>query len=335
MKKLIFFSLLVTLGLTSCLPGGYKYPEGTLPSVAVNLEAFNTSYDDYNSTAPSLGTLIPFCFSTNRISNGDNFDIIYRPMNINWDKNTGELSVISEYGNWEIYREPLAILEDALDLINSQGNELGPYLAVNETSGDIDFLFLYASDATGNYRISFTYSGSSSSFNECQEIEFLNSASDDLYPAFNKDYSKIYFCSNRNSDVFNIYSTDLQGDAGQLVTELGNPGSREIIMEESLSGSYNDKCPYIYSDIMVFASDRPGGEGGYDLYYSLFTDGQWGDPVSFGPSVNSPYDEYRPVIVNESVDHNRDMIIFSSDRPGGQGGFDLYFAGIDQHLHIY
>lgn len=335
MQRSIFFSLLTAFVLTSCLPGGYKYPEGKLPSVPVNLEAFNTPYDDYNSTAPSLGTLIPFCFSTNRISNGDDFDIIYLPMNINWDKNTGDLSVISEYGNWEIYRERLAIIEDALDLINSPGNELGPYLAVNETSGDTDFVFLYASDATGDYRISFTYTGGSSSFNECREIEFLNSGSDDLYPAFSNDYSKIYFCSNRDSDVFNIYSTALQGDAAQLVSELSDPGTREIILEETFSGSYNDKCPYIYSDIMVFTSDRPGGEGGYDLYYSLFTDGQWGDPVNFGPSINSPYDEYRPVIVDEWVDYNRDMMIFSSDRPGGQGGFDLYFAGIDQHLGIY
>ena len=37
------------------------------------LSDFNTEYDDFNSTAPSLGELIPFCFSTNRNSNGNAF----------------------------------------------------------------------------------------------------------------------------------------------------------------------------------------------------------------------------------------------------------------------
>jgi len=37
-------------------------------------------------------------------------------------------------------------------------------------------------------------------------------------------------------------------------------------MDSSLSGSSDDKCPFIYEDRMVFASDRDGGFGGYDLY---------------------------------------------------------------------
>jgi len=58
----------------------------SLPETPVNLSDFNSVYDDYNSTAPSLGELIPFCFSTNRKSQGNAFDIIYMPMNVNFDK---------------------------------------------------------------------------------------------------------------------------------------------------------------------------------------------------------------------------------------------------------
>jgi hypothetical protein len=36
-------------------PSGYKFNQGILPELPVNLEEFNTIYDDYNSTAPSLG----------------------------------------------------------------------------------------------------------------------------------------------------------------------------------------------------------------------------------------------------------------------------------------
>ena len=58
----------ITLMLSSCGPVNHKYEQGELPEVPVNLQDFNTEYDDYNSTAPSLGDLIPFCFSTNRKS---------------------------------------------------------------------------------------------------------------------------------------------------------------------------------------------------------------------------------------------------------------------------
>jgi hypothetical protein len=79
---------------------------------------------------------------------------------------------------------------------------------------------------------------------------------------------------------------------------------------------------------MVFASNREGGLGGYDLYYSVFTKGQWSAPVNFGPSINTASDEYRPVLGSDEEFTNVFMM-FSSNRPGGHGGFDLYFTGID------
>ncbi|WP_075350432.1 PD40 domain-containing protein [Algoriphagus marinus] len=76
-----------------------------------------------------------------------------------------------------------------------------------------------------------------------------------------------------------------------------------------------------------FASDRPGGLGGFDLYYSFKTASGWSDPVNFGPSINSAQDEYRPV-VSDHPDFSNRLMIFSSNRPGGLGGFDLYYVGI-------
>lgn len=79
-------------------------------------------------------------------------------------------------------------------------------------------------------------------------------------------------------------------------------------------------------NMMVFTSDRSGGFGGFDLYYSIFSNGQWGMPINFGNKVNSPYDEYRPIITAVyGFDNN--FMIFSSNRPGGKGSFDLYYVG--------
>ena len=79
---------------------------------------------------------------------------------------------------------------------------------------------------------------------------------------------------------------------------------------------------------MIFTSNRPGGFGGYDLYYSVFRKGKWSSPVNFGPGINTSSDEYRPVI-GYHPDFTNNFLMFSSNRPGGKGGFDLYFTGVN------
>jgi hypothetical protein len=51
---------------------------------------------------------------------------------------------------------------------------------------------------------------------------------------------------------------------------------------------------------------------------------------NFGEKVNTANDEYRSKFFNEGVDRTRDMMLFSSNRTGGLGGFDLYFARISK-----
>ncbi len=71
------------------------------------------------------------------------------------------------------------------------------------------------------------------------------------------------------------------------------------------------------------------GHGGFDLWYSLYDGRNWLAPVNFGEEINTEYDEFRPVVVStEDGFFMNDLLIFSSDRPGGMGGFDLYYAGI-------
>lgn len=80
---------------------------------------------------------------------------------------------------------------------------------------------------------------------------------------------------------------------------------------------------------MVFTSNRPGGYGGYDLYYSKYKEGKWQSPVNFGNRINTKYDEFRPIVRLEDEFKN-DFMLFSSNRPEGKGGFDLYYVGIDK-----
>lgn len=331
MYRLLILVILISFTMNSCLPPCEQHAPGTLPVTPVNMEDFNTAFDDYNPNTSTLGTFLPFCFSTNRNSEGDNFDIIYEPMSISWDKTLGTTHVMNNYENLSQYQEDYGILRNALDKINTEGNELGPYYMLNPTPNNYyyQFLFMYASDQGGDFQIGFTYNTGTPIFNEAREVDCLNSEYDELYPCFNMDLDKIYFCSNRDNDVFNIYFASLETTIDQITEAFLYTETLEINMDETLSGDYNDKCPYIYGNLMVFASDRPGGEGGFDLYYSEYSQGAWGPPVNFGPYINSPDDEYRPIIINEGIEVERDMLIFSSNRPAGKGGFDLYFVGIE------
>ncbi len=75
---------------------------------------------------------------------------------------------------------------------------------------------------------------------------------------------------------------------------------------------------------LLFASDRPGGFGGFDLYYAEFNQGTWSKPINLGPEVNSESDEIFPFW------GENDQLTFSSDRPSGLGGFDLYLLNANE-----
>lgn len=88
------------------------------------------------------------------------------------------------------------------------------------------------------------------------------------------------------------------------------------------SMEYDIGQPSISSDgrYLYFASDMPGGEGGSDIYFCELVNGEWSTPVSLGPQINSPESDNYPCI------HSSGRLYFSSNRPGGTGGLDIYYS---------
>ncbi|MBC7915005.1 MAG: OmpA family protein [Pyrinomonadaceae bacterium] len=73
--------------------------------------------------------------------------------------------------------------------------------------------------------------------------------------------------------------------------------------------------------ILYFASDRPGGVGGMDIYASQKqADGSWGNPVNCGPTINSSEDDVFPVM------RQNGRLYFASKGHIGMGGLDIYTA---------
>ncbi len=312
------------------------YEPGRLPDIPQNMEEFNTRFDDYNSIAPpnpNYGKSTMICFSTNRW-HGNNFDIVYEPLDIDYSAITGILQVKNESNAWYLDPEDRTRIEYGLHVVNTPGDELGPYMVYDRQLDlhykDFDhLLLLYATNSGGNFDLMYTSMTDSTYFIEPEPLNYLNSGADDYYPTFNTEFSRIFFCSNRKNGVFNIFSIPFESQNDNLVDDLTSMAEQEITIETVLSSNYDDKCPFIYFDMLVFTSNRPGGFGSFDLYYSELEDGKWSAPRNFGEKINTAADEYRPIIINEYVDPDKEMMIFSSNREGGKGGFDLYYVGVE------
>ncbi|MCC7506915.1 MAG: PD40 domain-containing protein [Saprospiraceae bacterium] len=71
---------------------------------------------------------------------------------------------------------------------------------------------------------------------------------------------------------------------------------------------------------LYFASDRPGGYGGMDIWKAeLGADGAWGEPVNLGNAVNTDKNEDFPFISLENV-----LYFSSNGRPAASGGYDIF-----------
>lgn len=74
---------------------------------------------------------------------------------------------------------------------------------------------------------------------------------------------------------------------------------------------------------IYFASDMPGGEGGFDIYYVEFDeDFNFSAPINLGPEVNTPENESHP-------SRNGGSFYFSSRGHMGLGGMDVFIADYD------
>lgn len=77
---------------------------------------------------------------------------------------------------------------------------------------------------------------------------------------------------------------------------------------------------------LYFASRRPGGYGGLDIWKSTLNENaQWGQPINLGPNVNTVYDEERPFIHPDG-----ETLYFSSDGLPGMGRSDFFLVRFDE-----
>lgn len=325
----IVSAVFATIILISTLSGCQKeedpipYPVGAFPDTLINLQGLNSSYDDYNMNIYQLYGIYYVMFSTNRLSQGGQFDLIQGQISFAFDQRNGYFELGSGLST-----DPF--LEKLLLSVNSARDDFGPYRLFSAIDGSEYTLMATDAGETNldlRYFMNFPmYNNQLPNIDGPMPVTLLNTRSDDAYITIDLDQDSLYFCSNRDG-LFDIYFHSKPSDNMSLDDWLSSP-FQESVKVTVLNSDANDKCPMLFGDMLVFTSDRDGGFGGYDLYYSLLRDGNWTEPVNFGPKINSIADEYRP-LVGAQADFSNLLLLFSSNRAGGKGNFDLYCRGIE------
>lgn len=145
----------------------------------------------------------------------------------------------------------------------------------------------------------------------------LNTASNDGCPILSPNGRELYIASNRpgglgGQDIWVAYRRSTRDGWGPPVN-LGAP----------VNSAADDFCPTpVRGKRLFFVSKRDEPNG--DIYMTDLRGRKWVPPVRLGPNVNSADQEWSPAWFRDDAGH--EVLYFSSTRPGGPGGQDIYYS---------
>jgi len=145
----------------------------------------------------------------------------------------------------------------------------------------------------------------------------INTKFNDGSCTFDRKYSTIYYTQCNGADG---KSTSCKLFQAKL---SGTVWGDEQMLEFCLNDTFDYGHPALSEDgkTLYFSSNRPDGEGGYDIWCVTYNQRakSWGDPFNLGPTVNTDKDEMFPYW--NAFDNN---LYFSSNGHLGMGALDIF-----------
>jgi outer membrane protein OmpA-like peptidoglycan-associated protein len=138
----------------------------------------------------------------------------------------------------------------------------------------------------------------------------------ELYPHISPDGKELFFTrKERNEDLFVAeWKDSIWGNVRSLpINTNENEGAHTV----SADGRF----------LFFTACNRSGGLGSCDIFYSMKTPEGWTKPAGIGAPINSTDWESQPCFTSNGM-----AMLFSSNRPNGFGGKDLYIAYLDKNF---
>ncbi|HRG00066.1 MAG TPA: hypothetical protein PKZ75_03050 [Bacteroidia bacterium] len=152
-----------------------------------------------------------------------------------------------------------------------------------------------------------------STWNQPIGIASLNTNANDAAVALSPDGQTLFTFASDVKNPGDLYFSSLNG------TEWSKPEK----LNANINSDYWEGSCSITADgrYLYFASEKPGGLGGRDLYVSEKVNGEWAPAVNLGPSINTPYNEDAPFIHPDGI-----TLFFSSEGHKSIGGYDIMYS---------
>lgn len=153
----------------------------------------------------------------------------------------------------------------------------------------------------------------------------INSEFEDYAPVLNETEDEIIFTTRRRDDNLNqnvfednkpwediFISNKSGGSSWSFAKNIGSPVNTPY-HDSNLALTADGSTLFIFKD-----------EGMGDIYFSELVNGKWSEPVPLPGIINSSFEEKSITISSDEK-----TLYFSSERPGGFGGLDIYKATKD------
>ncbi len=133
-----------------------------------------------------------------------------------------------------------------------------------------------------------------------------------------------------NGDIMILYIKDGIKSGNLYISKKDENGNfkKPELLDKNINSAFEEIAASISSDgnILYFASNRPGGLGGTDIYQSKRDPkGKWGLPTNLGADVNTAQNEDFP-----NISPDGKTLYFSSTGHSSMGGYDLFKVKFDE-----
>ncbi|MFN3851907.1 MAG: OmpA family protein [Spirosomataceae bacterium] len=208
-----------------------------------------------------------------------------------------------------------------LSQINTKGSEFSPMIRGNEliyTGSLKDKIYSNGLPFVGLYKAKFGNSIAEIGKPEIFSSSLFDSERNEGTPTFSPDGKTVIFARGNTGK-----RRDLTPDVDLYVSRnVDGVWTEPRYVSASDSASW-DGCPAFSRDgkTIYFASNRPGGSGGIDLYrVNMDASGRFGNPANLGKEINTPGDEMFPYVTEDG------KLYFASDGHPGLGKLDIFVA---------
>ncbi|WP_061233431.1 OmpA family protein [Leptospira noguchii] len=200
--------------------------------------------------------------------------------------------------------------------INTSLNEFGISL-----TDDGNSLYFYSKRQNSNYTDIYKSIRTKDEWAQGEEIEVLNSNFDDQSPFILNKEEGILFSSNRDGAIEFQFANGKIGVSRDIYfsKRINSSWAKPIPLPRTVNTEEIEENPFLFNDRLYFTRYPFGQVSEADIFVSVYKNNTWEKAMSLPDPINTAYSEIAATISKDGK-----TIYFSSNRPGGFGGYDLY-----------